>query len=172
MSVSLLIDEEFPHKVTAELSSRESAEAVMEEVAEDPELRSARLELVEPGDERLGKKLEPENRGIARSALKSHLVLGLLFLIAGLSIAWLLVTFGPPVTRSNPVEVFIALALVPTLVGMLLAGALTLRPDHDPMIYATRRAADAGYWTVVVHCKDEDQKQRVTHLVNHRTQTL
>lgn len=172
MVVSLLTDEEFPHKVTVELTTRESAEAVMEEISRESELGSTHLELVAPGDEDLGRKVEPENRGIARTAVKSHVVLGLLFLALGLAIAWMLVTFGPPVTRSNPVQVFIALALVPTLVGLLLAGAITLRPDHDPMINATRGATDAGFWTLVVHCKDETQKQRVTHLANHRMQTL
>lgn len=167
-----VLDERYPCKVTAEFGSRESAEAVVAQLAEEPGLQQSRVELVVPGDQRLGSKLEPEDRGIARTALKSHIVLGLAFLALGLAIAWLLVTFGPPLTRSSPLLVFIASGGLLTMVGLMLAGAITLRPDHDPLIAATRKAAQSGRWTVIVHCVDEAEKQRVKDLVDYRAQTL
>ncbi|QIB66186.1 hypothetical protein [Kineobactrum salinum] len=167
-----VLDERYPCKVTAEFGNREAAETVVAQLADDPGLHHSRIELVVPGDQRLGSKLEPEDRGIARTALKSHVVLGLAFLVLGLAIAWLLVSFGPPLTRSSPVMVFIASGGLLTMIGLMLAGAITLRPDHDPMIASTRTAAQSGRWTVVVHCEDEAEKQRVKELVDYRAQTL
>ncbi|MFO7550431.1 MAG: hypothetical protein R6W80_03425 [Haliea sp.] len=164
--------EQYSHKVSAEFATRESADDMVAQLAADSGLRQSRVELVVPGDQHLGSKVEPESRGIARTALKSHFVLGLAFLALGLATAWLLVTFGPPLTRSSPVMVFIVLGFFPTLFGLMLAGAITLRPDHDPLIASTRKAAQAGRWTVVVHCADEEQQQRARELLDVRSQTL
>ncbi|MDO8862987.1 hypothetical protein Q6D67_14855 [Haliea sp. E1-2-M8] len=164
--------EQYPGKVSAEFETRESAESVIAQLAADSGLSQSRVELVVPGDQRLGSKVEPESRGIARTAVKSHLVLGLAFLVLGLAAAWLLVTFGPPLTRSSPVMVFIVLGFFPPLVGLMLAGAITLRPDHEPLISSTRQAAESGRWTVVVHCTEEEQKQRARELLDVRAETL
>lgn len=167
-----LVEEHYPCKVSAEFGTRESAEAMVAGLAEESDLLKSRVELVVPGDQHLGSKLEPESKGIARTALKSHIVLGLTFLILGLLTAGLLVTLGPPLTRSSPVMVFIVMTFFPTMAGLMLAGAITLRPDHDPLIASTRDAAQSGLWTVVVHCVDDAQKQRVKKLVDLRSQTL
>jgi hypothetical protein len=167
-----VLGEHYPCKVTAEFGTRESADAAVADLAAESDLSEARVELVVPGDQYLGSKVEPESRGIARTAVKSHIVLGLAFLVLGLASAWLLVTFGPPLTRSSPVLVFVALGFFATMLGLMLAGAITLRPDHDPLIASTRKAADTDQWTVVVHCVDEVQKQRVKDLVDYRAQTL
>ncbi len=164
--------EQYTHKVSAEFATRELAEDVVAQLAADSGLAQSRVELVVPGDQQLGSKVEPESRGIARTAFTSHLVLGLAFLVLGLATAWLLVTFGPPLTRSSPVMVFIVLGFFPTLVGLMLAGAITLRPDHDPLIASTRKAAQTVRWTVIVHCADEEQKQRAKELLDFRSQTL
>lgn len=172
MDTPEVLDEHYPCKVSAEFASREAADAVVAQLAVEPDPDRYRVELVVPGDQHLGSKVEPEDRGIAGTALKSHLVLGLAFLALGLAIAWLLVTFGPPLTQSSPVMVYIALGILSPMVGLMLAGAITLRPDHDPLIASTRQAAQSGHWTVVVHCVDEEQKQRVRELIDYRSQTL
>jgi hypothetical protein len=161
-----VVDEQYPWKLGAEFRTRELAEDVVAQLAADAGLRQSRVELVVPGDQHLGSKMEPEDRGIARTALKSHLILGLAFLVVGLATAWWLVTFGPPVTRSSPVLVFVVLGFFPTMAGLMLAGLITLRPDHDPLIATAREAAQSGRWTVVVHCRDEEQKQRAKELLD------
>lgn len=172
MGTMNILDETYSSKVTAEFGARESAETFIAKVKADPGLQQTRAELVVPGDQRMGQKLEPESRGIARTAAKSHLILGVAFLLLGLVVAGLLVNLGPTLMRSSPVMTFIALGIVFPLVGLMLAGAITMRPDHDPMIDSTRHAAGSGRWTVVVHCRHTEDKQRIKELVDHRAQTL
>lgn len=165
METPKVLDEHYPCKVSAEFTTRERAEATVDQLAGDPGTDRLRIELVVPGDRHLGSKVEPEDRGIFRTAWKSHLVLGLTFLLLGLLIAWSLTVFGPALTRSSPLMVFIALGLLMPMLGLMLAGVVTLRPDHDPLIASTRRASLSGSWTVVVHCVNEEQKQRARELM-------
>lgn len=42
--------------------------------------------------------------------------------------------FGPPVTRSSPLMTFIALGFICPIFGLIIAGAVSLRPDHDLLL--------------------------------------
>ena len=93
-------------------------------------------------------------------------------LVLGLVVAALLATSGPAITRSSPVMTFIALGFLFPVLGLLLAGAVSLRPDHDPMIEQTRAATQTGHWTVIAHCASHDEQARAKDAIGHSAQTL
>ena len=172
MSKLAVIDESFPTKVSAEFDREESANEALSSLTQGAGFKREQIRLVEPDDARLEKKLEPETRGIAKTLARSHLVLGIVGLAVGLCLAWWLTTFGPTITTASPVLTYVALAIIFPFLGLLLAGAISLRPDHDPLVAKSRRAAGEGRWTVVVHCADNDEKDRAKRVMEHSSQTL
>lgn len=167
-----LLGENFPHKVSAEYPSQESAELAVKRLTEQAQIPRVQINIVQPNDPLIARKLEPEVSGISRTLARSHLVLGGAGLVLGLVLALILVTLGPALTRSSPLFTFISLGFVCTILGLLLAGLVSLRPDHDPVIAKTRTAARTGLWTVVVHCADKTQQDLANELVETSAQTL
>jgi len=165
MSSLSVSDEKHPIVVSGEFRDEDAARLAMRRVAEEASLPRAQIDLVVPGDENAGAKVEPESRRIGGTLLRSHVVLGGGALIVGLLAAAVLTTVGPTLTRSSPVLTFVALGLLFPFIGMLIAGAISLRPDHDPQIAGARHAAAAGNWTVVVHCSDAAEKEQVEQII-------
>ncbi|PLW81468.1 hypothetical protein CWI75_15710 [Kineobactrum sediminis] len=172
MSTLDLIDERYPHKVSAEFNARKLAEETAATFVKEYGFHDEQVRVIAPGDSHLESKVEPEDRRIAGTLVRSHVVLGLAFLVAGLIIAWLLVTFGPPITRSNPIMTFIPFVLLLPMIGMLIAGAISLRPDHDLVVHQARTASEEGHWTVVVHCASHDEQNRAKDLLGDSVRTL
>lgn len=172
MSKLDLVDERYPSKVSAEFTTRALAEKTATALVEKAGFNNEQVCVITPGDPYLESKVEPEDRGIARTLIRSHLVLGTAFLVVGLVIAWLLVTFGPPITRSNPVMVFIPFALLLPMIGLMIAGAISLRPDHELVVHQARTASSEGHYTVIVHCASTDEQQRAKELMRNSVQTL
>ena len=169
---NLIQGEEFPHKVSAEYDSQASANRAAQLLIEKAQIPSAQINIVTPNDPLIARKLEPEVTGIRRTLVKSHLVFGILGLILGVLLSIGLTTLGPALTRSSPLFTFIAVIFLCTTLGLLLAGLVSLRPDHDPMIAKTRTATETGRWTVIVHCANQAQQERATETVNYAAQTL
>lgn len=169
---SLLLAEEFPHKLSAQYETLQSAEQAVQQLTEHAQIPRVQINIIQPLDPLIAHKLEPEVKGISQTLVRSHLSLGAAGLLLGLIVALVLVTFGPSLTRSSPLFTFIATCFLCTTGGLLLAGLISLRPDHDPMIAKARTAASTGRWTVVVHCADEAQQSRASQTVEASAQTL
>ena len=144
----------------------------MQLLVDQAQLPRHQIRVVQPHDPNMGSKAEPENKGIARTLVKSHTVLGIGGLVFGLLLAALLVTMGPAMTRESPMFTFIALGFLFTFLGLILAGVISLRPDHDNMIATTRTATEAGYWTVIAHCTTLEQQAQVKDTIDYSAQTL
>ena len=52
--------------------------------------------------------------------------------------------------------------------GPLLGGLVSLRPDHDRYVHATRDAMEAGRGTVVVHALSVAQRQAASEFLAAR----
>ncbi len=168
----LLLGENFPHKVSAEYHSQLAAEHAVQRLVDKTILPRNQILIVQPHDPNMALKMEPEVRGIARTFAKSHVVLGIGGLVFGLLLAAVLVAVGPTLTRSSPMFTFIALGFLFTFLGLLLAGFIALRPDHDFLIGKARTASDAGQWTVIAHCADYEQQSQVKETLDDVAQTL
>ncbi|HKM36209.1 MAG TPA: hypothetical protein VJY83_01050 [Thiopseudomonas sp.] len=169
---NVLMGEDFPHKVSMQYNSQESAEQAVQRLVDNAGLPRHQLRIVHPHDPDMARKIQPETKGIEKTLAKSHTVLGIGGLVLGLVVAAILVAMGPEMTRASPMFTFIALGFLFTFLGLILAGAISLRPDHDPLIEKTRTATDTGHWTVIAHCTDPEQQTRVTDSIDHSAQTL
>tara|TARA_R110002073_G_scaffold293110_1_gene458620 strand:- start:146 stop:508 length:363 start_codon:yes stop_codon:yes gene_type:complete len=120
----------------------------------------------------MGGKIEPETTGIARTLVQSHILLGVGGLVLGLLVAALLVTAGPVVTRSSPVMTFIALGFLFPVLGLLLAGLISLRPDHSAIIERARTATAMAHWTVIAHCATSGEMASAKSAIGYTNATL
>lgn len=164
--------ENYSHKVTAEFASQIEADNAVKTLIDQAGLPSAQITVVQPHDPTMARKIEPETKGIGRSLARAHVTLGLGGLVAGLVLAAILVAVGPEATQSSPLMTFMALGFLFAMLGLLLGGAVSLRPDHDPMIEHTRTATDAGKWTVIAHCTSTEQQDTVKNVIDYSAQSL
>ena len=112
------------------------------------------VSVVAPGDPDIARKLEPEQAGIWRTLKRSHLVLGALGFGLGLLLAAALVVGGWPAAVASPWATTAVCAGFGSIAGMLLAGLLTLRPDHAVVIRKLRHELERGRCAVVAHPRD------------------
>ena len=144
-----LVGAEFPDLASASAAARAlEADAMVEgEVA-----------VVGPGDPRAAARFEPEQAGILSTALRSHAILGVAGLLAGLvGAAYAVGTWQAAASSAGLTAVF--MAVMGAFFGMIVAGLITLRPDHALIISTLGRALARGRWTVVVRPLSE----RITH---------
>ena len=160
-----VIDENHPGKVAGVYGRELSAQQVMKLLRNEGGFSAQEVNLVPPNDVHFAEKVEPDDKGIGRTLLRSHLIFGGIGLALGLILATILTQFGPVLTTSSPVMVFISLASLGTFIGLLVAGITSLRPDHDGLINATRHATNNQQWTVVVQTKDNVQKEQAKQLM-------
>lgn len=110
--------------------------------------------VIRPGDARAARKLEPEQHGIWRTLLRSHALFMPAGALVGALAALALAAFWPA-AASSPYFTMLFLALMGGFFGGLVAGLLTLRPDHGIVIRRVRAALGRGACAVVVHPVNE-----------------
>ena len=147
----------FPH----ERAARAAAQAVSAALS----LGSAQVQVITPAELHPGRKLEPESRGIWRTIVVAHLRLGIAGAVAGLLLFAALYATGVPFIVNSPVAAGLVLLFFGTVAGLMLGGLVSLRPDHDRYIAATRDAMATGNTTVVVHAFSADQRDQAAELL-------
>ncbi len=152
--------------------AREAATALCRELG----LGQAQVKLVTPGSADVDIKLEPEGGGIWRTIVVAHVRLGIWGAVLGLAAFALLYWGGVPFIVQSPVASVLVLLFFGTTAGLLLGGLVSLRPDHDRYIHATRDAMEQGRTTVLVHALSNEQRTRAAAFLSSRgadvTQTL
>lgn len=170
-SLHIMFGERSTTKLAGVFEDRSNAEAMLGQLARLPGFQAGQLRLLGPDDakashrEVFGRKLEPEQRGIVRTLVRSHVVLGLVGLVVGLILFFWLYGSGQPMIVSSPVVAFIAIVGFATTFGLLLGGLVSLRPDHVRLITTVRRALREKRWAVIVHPTDAAQAERAKSLL-------
>jgi hypothetical protein len=136
-------------------------------VAEALERRvgAADVTVTGPGDTTLTGKLEPEVKGIWRTGVRSHLILGGTGLVLGLLAGALATAWNTAGAASSPFMAVFALGLIGLFGGLVAAGLLTLRPDHAWVIRKVRSAIDRRHWAVIVRPRHSLQAERAWELL-------
>lgn len=160
-----VIDEQHPAKVAGIFKTESDAHAARKALMDKGKFASTVINIVKPEDPNLSKKIEPESHGIAKTILKSHGILGIVGLFAGFILASILVAAGPTFTQDSPLPTYLALSFFGLLIGLMVAGAVTLRPDHDPLINQTIEASHHQQWTVIVQIDDRDAVQKAKEIL-------
>lgn len=119
----------------------------------DPQMK-ALVSVVRPNDPQVDRKLEPENRGIWRTLVRSHLVCGALGLATGvLSAVWLMAFW--PAASASPWFAVLFIGSMGLFVGLLIGGLVTMRPDHGWVADRVRSWLQQGRVALVIHPVDE-----------------
>ena len=159
--MAVLIREKSSTKLAALFPSETAARDALTAAAGAAGIGPAQARLLTPADARasrrelFGVKVQPESTGIARTFFRAHLVLGLIGAAIG-ALAWWLAREHPALA-STPVMSAAALIGFGAVFGLLLGGAVTLRPDQVQVIARLRSGLRAGKFGVVFHPFDQGQ---------------
>lgn len=157
--------EQYTGRVAAVYTDEVSANAARQRLISEGNISPALISIVKPHDSNLSKKIEPESRNIAKTIVRSHSWLGLIGAIVGLLLAIALSTSGPEMTRSSPLFTYLVFIFFGATFGMMLAGVISLRPTHDPLITKTIEASQENEWTVIVQTDNHAEIERVKTLL-------
>ncbi|MEE4660151.1 MAG: hypothetical protein V2J89_06775 [Halieaceae bacterium] len=152
--------EKYPSKVSAIFDTAQEAQQAADALAQQASVASDQVHVIAPDESRRGLKLEPEPRAIRNTWVRKHAIHGAVGIALGLMLATVAINSGVDVFRASPVLTTIAITWVTFLSSLMLAGALTLRLDHDRVINQSLRAADNGQYVVVAHARSGSQKRR------------
>lgn len=122
---------------------------------------TTQYDLVSPNEKNYAFKLEPEAKGIARTAVKAHVVFGFIGLVVGLGIWGILYMSHIAIVQSSPWLTLIPALFFGAAFGMMLGGLVTLRPDHQLTIQTVKNARKNGHWSLVVHTRSEEQSEKL-----------
>ena len=157
-------DEKHTGRVAAVYSDRDSANAAKQKLI-DNGISPDVINIIQPDDVNISRKLEPVSHGIAKTIVKSHGWLGLIGMIIGVLIATALVIVGPEMTQSNPLYTYFVFVFFGVTFGMMVAGIVSLRPDHDPLITKTIEASHEHHWTLIVQTDDHKEINLIKNLL-------
>ncbi len=150
-------------KLAGVYGEREAAESAAGRLAGVAGITAAQLRVLGPSDATLShheifaRSVEPEARGIFRTILRSHAILGVVGAAVGVLIfAWLYST-GMSLIVASPYFSFFVIVGFVTAFAMMIAGLLSLRPDHTLLMNELRTALRSSRWAVVVHPTSEPQ---------------
>lgn len=165
MTNHILSGEQFNIRMAATFDAGDTAQQCAKQIKASG-LQASQVKLIGPDDKRWGHKVEPEDSGIARTLVRSHLVLGGAGFVVGL-IAWgALYALNVGLLRGAPVGSLIAFLFFSTAAGLMLGGFVAMRPDHEVVNVTVQTALEKGKWTLVIHPKDQQQAESVKNTLN------
>jgi hypothetical protein len=161
-------------KVAAVFDSRDLAETAAQRLKEVPGMNASQVQLVGPNDTSgveapLSRKLEPEQAGIWRTLIRTHIVTGLIGAVGG-SALYLAFRLGQhPAILSSPLLSLGVMIFFGSIFGLMVGGLITLRPDHYRVMASVRKAIKRGRWAVVSHPVNPRQTKLVMSELRHRS---
>ncbi len=152
-------------KVGGIFNSEYKAKATFDILNNDENFAKQSIRLIPPHDQHYDEKVEPEDKKIAKTMLKSHLVFAVVGLVVGVIIASILFLLEFEFLQQHILETYISISILCTFVGLLIAGAFSLRPDHDDLINNIREATRSGLWAIVVHTDSHEKMEKAKDLM-------
>lgn len=144
-----------------EMAARQAAEGVSAALS----LGAAQVQVITPAEPHPGRKMEPESAGIWRTIVVAHVKLGIVGIVVGALVFFGMRAAGIPFIVNSPVAAALVLMGFGGVAGLMLGGLVSLRPDHDRYVAATRDAMAAGSTTVVVHAFSEEQRAQAAEFL-------
>ena len=145
--------------VAAAFNDRPQAESAAENLRRQID-KIGTVAVVDPGDPEVARKMEPEQRGIWRTLVRSHIILGAGGILVGLLVAMGMVLAPWPAAAASPGLTALFAGTLGGFLGMMAGGLVTLRPDHGAVIRAMRAKLKVGQWGVVARPTDEESAER------------
>lgn len=161
-----LTGEQSDHKVAGIAKDRAAADSAIKTLRERLSLGEAAVQLLTPGEKGVNQALEPESRGIWKTLVRSHLWLAGVGAVIGVLVFLLMFQLEVRFVVDNAMASVALLVVFCTIGGLLIGGALTLRPDHMPFLVAARAALGKGQTVVVVHAETLEQVQQAQDILD------
>ncbi|WP_404344162.1 hypothetical protein [Pseudoalteromonas mariniglutinosa] len=146
-------------------NSEQQAQTALDALNNDTELMQEDIKLILPHDSNFDEKLEPEDKKIAKTLVRTHAVCAVIGIIAGTIIASLLLLSGPIFLQQYTLTTYLSLSMLCAFIGVLVAGFISLRPDHDHLTNTVRTATRNGQWAIIVHTNDRQKMTKAKHLM-------
>jgi len=166
MKLNRVTGETFDHKAAAIFDREPDAEHAAERVRSHTTTRNAQVFVISPRDPHPGKELEPEDRGIWQTLVRSHVWLAVAGAAVGLLFFALLIALGVGFIRDNAMVAAVIIVVFFAVFGMMVAGLITLRPDHMPYLMTAQSALKEGKFVVAVHASSASQLQEAVDELN------
>lgn len=153
----LIFGERSLTKVAGLFASKSVAAEVAQQVKLTAGLDDPQVYVVGPPDgakpesPAFSRKLEPEQAGIWHTLIRTHVIFGIVGVIAGVLVYLGFVVADTSAVTSTPGMSLVGAVFIGASIGLLFGGLLTARPDHSLVITAVRRAIRRGGWAVVIH---------------------
>ncbi len=152
-----LTGEASDHKLVGLVDDEAAAHELAAAVRLGTGLNAAQVRLLHPGDDSVGRALEPESRGIKHTIIRAHLWFALAGTVVGILAFAIMIALGVQFIVLSPWWSAFLLTGFGALGGLMLGGAVALRPDHSPYISASREALRQGRHAIVVHATSIDE---------------
>ncbi|MFL1455386.1 hypothetical protein ACJO5Y_13185 [Marinobacter sp. GN3S48] len=156
------------HKIAAVFDAETDARDVAKALWESTSLTDKQVMVLSPNDRHQGEELEPEDQGIWRTLVRSHIGLGVAGAIGGFMLFLVLNASGIGLIAQNTVVAASVFTAFGAVFGLLLAGAVTIRPDHTPYLIKTQSALREGKYVLAVHASSLQQLQEAKSLLKSR----
>ena len=118
MTANVLSGEQSNTKIVAVFKTKSAAEECAQKIQEKG-LDPNQFDIVAPNEEDYSDKLEPEDQGVKRTAIKSHVLFGVLGLIFGAVLWGVLYYLDIPIIKSEPISSIIAFLFVAASGGLM-----------------------------------------------------
>lgn len=159
-------------KVSGIFDSEDKAKAAFDILNNDEDFVKQSIKLISPHDQHYDEKIEPEDKEIGKTMLKSHIVFAVVGLVVGVIIASILFLLEFEFLQQHILETYASISILCAFVGLLIAGAFSLRPDHDHLINNVREATRSGLWAIVVHTDSHEKMEKAKDLMQPFTVSI
>lgn len=166
MTWQALFGERATTKVAAFFDDEQTAKRLAASLADEAGLNRDQIRMIQPHEQGYDRKIEPEDSAIARTAIRSHLLLGVAGAVVGVVFWAVLYWLGITYIVSSPVTSAAVITAFAIVLGMMLGGLVTARPDHQLVIRGVENAAQEGRWSLVLHPRSPQQCDRVMKLLD------
>ncbi|MEX0606188.1 MAG: hypothetical protein WD623_14860 [Marinobacter sp.] len=167
-SSAILSGEVVDHKIAAVFESSTEAENIALALREGTSLAADQVIIVSPENPRSARALEPESQGIWSTLVRSHIGLGMAGAIAGFILFSTLYSADVAFITQSLVVSAIVLTAIGGGIGLLLAGMVTLRPDHMPYLMLAQSALRKGKYVLTVHASSAQQLDEAKKTLRNR----
>ena len=159
-------------QVAAIFENKLMAKKTIQQLTNSTDVSTDQVAFIDASDTEASEKLERESRSIGKNLWHSHLLLGGVGFLVGILAAFLLVSFGPELTKQNPLFTYIALISPGIFTGLFVAGLVGLRPDRSEIVQAVRHAIRRNHVAVVINLKKSQSASDIASFLHSRSKNV
>ncbi len=160
MFTSHIVEEKKVRKVEAIFAARQEAEQAVKYLISETGIPLQHVQVIDGADPSYEKKLEPEPQLIRRTLWRTHGVLGLAGIILGLLLGLGLAIAGVGAVVANPALAIATLAFFGAMLGLIAAGVMSLKPQHDAVNMDAVQNLNEGKVLVLVMAEASEEAKR------------